>query len=80
MANYGCQKLPFLPVTCQPVIFFNLTSINNRKKVSTSYIFEPHFDICITFLKPGENFMTICEIVNEMCEFENGKSHCNTNL
>ena len=39
-----------------------------------------HFDICNWCLNFSENFMTICEIVNEMYKFENGKMHCNTNV
>ena len=42
----------------------------------TSYIFLLHFDICNSCLKFSENFMIICEKVNEI--FENGNTHCNT--
>ena len=72
--------MPFLHVTCQPVTFLLPYSINNRKYSQLLIYFLLHFDICSSCLKFSENFMTICETANEMYEFENGNTHCNTNV
>ena len=53
------------------LFFLNLTSINNRKLSQFLTYFYPILT---------ENFMTKCEIANDMCEFENGKLDFNTNL